>query len=244
MIMNYFELQCKAYIKKDFSFRDSFHIISKFISFSLAKEEKFLQEHYKNQYKTYSFSSFIECQKNKPPKHIQEGMLLCFRLRTIDKELFSLLPKLLEQNTNNPFFSVVATQQKIRQPFFISELYTLTPTVITLTDKKFWSFQNSGDVLQLQRLLHENLEKKYKQFYGDIKPMHNFIQLFEIKNKTPQFLSMQKEAKTIKLLGNKFRIIPHEDEISQKLAFLALGVGLGEKNTLGGGFLLAKGLKL
>ena len=242
--MHFFELQCKAYIKKDFHFKDSFNIISKFISFSLAKEERFLQEHYKNQYKTYSFSSFVECEKNKPPKKIKEGSLLCFTLRTINENLASSLPRLLEQNTNNLFFSVVAIKKKIIKQFFVTELYTLTPTVITLTDGKFWSLQNSGDILLLQRLLHENLEKKYKQFYGDITPMQNFIQLLEIKNKTPQFLSMQKEDRTIKLLGNKFRIIPHEDEVSQKLAFLALGVGLGEKNTLGGGFCIAKGLRL
>ncbi|NPA65941.1 MAG: CRISPR-associated protein Cas6, partial [Epsilonproteobacteria bacterium] len=235
--MQIFELKCKAYIKKDFSFFESFWIVSKFISFSLAKETQFLQEHNKNRFKTYSFSSFVECEKNKPPKEIKEGTLLCFKIRTIDKKLAFLLPKLLEQNTNNQFFSVVTTSLKTIKPFYITELYTLTPTVISIENEGFWSLKN-GDIIFLQKRLHENLVKKYEQFYSDITPTQNFIQLLELKNKTPQFLSIKKQNQTIKLLGNKFRIVPHEDEISQKLAFLALGVGLGEKNTLGGGFVV------
>ena len=240
--MHYFELRCKAYIKQNFDFKESFWIISKFISFSLAKEKRFLQEHNKNRFKTYSFSSFVACEKNKPPKKIEEGTLLCFRIRTIDKELAFLLPKLLEQNTNNQFFSVVAIQKKEIKPFFITELYTLTPTVISIENEGFWSLQN-GDITLLQRRLHENSVKKYEQFYGDIAPMQNFIQLLELKNKTPQFITLKKDAKIIKLLGNKFRIVPNEDEVSQKLAFLALGVGLGEKNSLGGGFCISKGMR-
>ncbi len=42
--------------------------------------------------------------------------------------------------------------------------------------------------------------------------------------------------KEVRLFGNKFKIIPNEDEVSQKLAFVALGAGLGEKNSFGGGF--------
>lgn len=44
-------------------------------------------------------------------------------------------------------------------------------------------------------------------------------------------------------MGNKFRIVPNEDEISQKLAFLSLGVGLGEKISYGAGFCVSKGMK-
>lgn len=42
------------------------------------------------------------------------------------------------------------------------------------------------------------------------------------------------------IIGNKFRIVPTKDEISQKLAFLSLGVGLGEKSSYGGGFAIWK----
>jgi len=38
-------------------------------------------------------------------------------------------------------------------------------------------------------------------------------------------------------------ISPNSDEISQKLAFLALGTGLGEKNSFSRGFLVIKKIK-
>ena len=42
--------------------------------------------------------------------------------------------------------------------------------------------------------------------------------------------------KNINLLGNKFEIEVKEDPISQNLAYLALSIGLLEKNALGFGF--------
>jgi CRISPR-associated endoribonuclease Cas6 len=93
-------------------------------------------------------------------------------------------------------------------------------------------------------LLHNNAKKKFQSFFGqelDIK--QNFIQLIEIKNKTPQSIIINKDGKEIRFFGNKLRIIPNEDEVSQKLAFTALACGLGEKNAFGGGFVLVKGIK-
>ncbi len=38
--MQYFELRCTAYIKEDISFKESFEIISKYISFAMAQNER------------------------------------------------------------------------------------------------------------------------------------------------------------------------------------------------------------
>jgi CRISPR-associated endoribonuclease Cas6 len=64
----------------------------------------------------------------------------------------------------------------------------------------------------------------------------NFIQLIELKNRVPQNITITKDGKKIRFFGNKLRIIPNEDNVSQKLAFTALGCGLGEKNSYCGGF--------
>jgi len=50
----------------------------------------------------------------------------------------------------------------------------------------------------------------------------------------------EQNERKITFFGNKFRIAPNEDDISQKLAFVALACGLGEKNSYGGGFCLGK----
>jgi CRISPR-associated endoribonuclease Cas6 len=109
----------------------------------------------------------------------------------------------------------------------------------------FWSLEKSGDIIELQNQLQENLLKKYEEFFGEkLEANQNFIQLLEVKNHKPQsiyFTTTKNELqKKVRLIGNKFRIVPNEDEISQKLAFLSLGVGLGEKSSYGGGFMIWK----
>ena len=103
-----------------------------------------------------------------------------------------------------------------------------------------------GDILKLQKQLQDNLLKKYENFYNEkLKPTQNFIQLLEIKNQKPQsiyFMKKINDGKSIRvrLFGNKFKIVPNEDETSQKLAFVALSCGLGEKQSYGGGFVLSR----
>lgn len=109
----------------------------------------------------------------------------------------------------------------------------------------FWSLEKSGNIIELQNQLQENLLKKYEEFFGKkLEVNQNFIQLLEVKNQKPQsiyFTTTKNEIqKRVRLIGNKFRIVPTEDEISQKLAFLSLGVGLGEKISYGGGFMIWK----
>ena len=66
-----------------------------------------------------------------------------------------------------------------------------------------------------------------------------------MKNQKPQSIYFKtinnKKEKIVRLIGNKLKIIPNKDETSQKLAFLSLAVGLGEKSGLGGGFCFGRG---
>jgi CRISPR-associated endoribonuclease Cas6 len=86
--------------------------------------------------------------------------------------------------------------------------------------------------------LQDNLLRKYEMIYNEkLNPENNFIEYFQIKNNKPQTLFF----KSIKFFGWKLYIIPRNDEISQKLAFIALGSGLGHKNSsVGGGFMKYK----
>ena len=98
----------------------------------------------------------------------------------------------------------------------------------------------------LQNQLQKNLEKKLKLFYPeDMEATSNFIDKIEIKNVKPQSIYFKtirnQKEKLVRLIGNKFKIIPKKDDLSQKLAFLSLGVGLGEKSSFGGGFCLGRG---
>ena len=232
--MQYFELTCTAYIKKDISFKESFETISKYISFAMAQDEELKSLHEKKYFKYYVFGGFLPLERDKVYK---QGNNYRFAIRSLDEYLIDTLSKKLRENINNPKLLVVETHKQSIKQFFISELYTATPTIVTTDNGLFWTMEKDGDILRLQKQLHDNLEKKYKAFYGEeIRAEQNFIQLIEIKNKVPQNIEITKNGKRLRFFGNKFRIIPHEDEVSQKLAFMALGSGLGEKNSFGGGF--------
>ena len=57
--------------------------------------------------------------------------------------------------------------------FFINELYSVTPVVMSLKKENknshqlFWSLEKSGDIIELQNQLQDNLLKKYEEFFGE-----------------------------------------------------------------------------
>jgi CRISPR-associated endoribonuclease Cas6 len=237
--MQYFELKCTAYIKEDIPFKESFEIISKYISFSMAQNERLKTIHEINTFKYYTFGSFYPVEKDKVYK---KGNSYTFTIRTVDADFAKVLEEELRKNINNPNFLIVQVHKRSIKEFFVSELYSVTPVIVTIDKGLYWTPESDGDIIKLQRQLHDNLEKKYQEFYKEkLTPLQNFIQLIEIKNRKPQTIQITKDGKKIRFFGNKFRIVPHEDEVSQKLAFMALGSGLGEKNSFGGGFCLGKG---
>lgn len=249
--MKIFELKCIAWLKQDVSFEDSFDSISKFINYSICQKDEYRQKHNQNIFNNYCFGGFFPIEKEKLYK---KGLTYHFTLRTIDEKFAMEVGNLFRTNINNPLFQIVQVERRDIKEFFISELYSVTPVVMSLkkenenTHQLFWTLDKSGNIIELQNQLQDNLLKKYEEFLGEkLKPTQNFIQLLEVKNHKPQsiyFTTTKNELqKKVRLLGNKFRIVPNEDEISQKLAFLSLGVGLGEKVSYGGGFMIGKGMR-
>ena len=80
-----------------------------------------------------------------------------------------------------------------------------------------------------------NIQKKYKNIY-DTPVDVDFIKSIKKTNRNP----IKIPYKNINMLGNKFEIEVKEDPMSQNLAYLALSVGILEKNSLGFGFCMAK----
>lgn len=239
--MKYFELKCTAYLKNDITFKESFETLSKYISYSMAQVEDLKKLHAKKGFKHYCFGGLFPIEAEKVYK---KGNSYSFSIRSIDEQMIDSLSTELRKNIENPNLLIVETTKRVQKQFFVSELYSVTPVVVTGKNGFHWTMEKDGDILKLQKQLHDNLEKKYNDFYGEkLEGAQNFIQLLEIKNRVPQTIQITKNAKKIRFFGNKFKIIPNEDEVSQKLAFVALGAGLGEKNSFGGGFCLGKGLR-
>jgi len=240
--LRYFELTCKAYLKKDIHFQDSFEAIRKYIKFCLSKDDKFAKIFEKNSFRHYCFDNFSNAEKDGIYKKDKTYRL---RLRSFDEKLISFLSKSLRENINNPNFLILSTSQQEIKQRFIYELNSITPVIITTENSLYWTYEKDGDIVKFQKQLQDNLEKKYKSFFDtSLNHSQNFIQLLEFKNKKPQTINFVKQNKKLKFFGNKIKITINEDEISQKLAFTALTCGLGEKNSFGGGFCVSGGKKI
>ena len=244
--MKIFELKCKAYLKTNIELKSSFDVLSKYLNYSIYQNEI-----YKNKdtsIKNYCFGNFYPTESDKIYK---KNNVYEFVIRSIDEEFIDELEKALIQNMNNSFLIVLSAVKKEIDQFFIRELYSATPVIVS--QKKddtgrqlYWSLDYNGDMEILQNQLQKNLEKKLKLFYpDDMDVSNNFIDEIEIKNIKPQSIYFKtiknQKEKLVRLIGNKFKIVPKKDDLSQKLAFLSLGVGLGEKSSFGGGFCLGRG---
>ena len=241
--MKYFELNCTVFLKNDIEFKKSFNVVTKYINFSMLNNKKLKELHAQKSFKHYSFGNFYPIEKEQVYK---KGKSYQFIMRSLSEDFIDALSIELRKNIDNASFIVVQTHKKAVKQFFISELYSLTPIIVSTEKNIFWTKED--DLMFLYKQLQDNLEKKYFEFYEEkLEPIQNFIQLLELKNHRLQTIEIDKtykNGKKVKFFGNKFRIVPNEDEVSQKLAFLALSCGLGEKNSYGGGFLIGKGLRL
>jgi len=188
--MKIFELKCITWLKQDVSFEDSFDSISKFINYSICQKDEYRQKHNENVFNNYCFGSFFPIEKDKLYK---KGNTYYFTLRTIDEKFAKELVNLLRANINNPFLQIVQVERRDIKQFFINELYSVTPVVMSLKKENenshqlFWTLEKSGDIIELQNQLQDNLLKKYEEFFGGkLNPTQNFIQLLEVKNHKPQ----------------------------------------------------------
>ena len=244
--MKIFELKCKAYLKTNIELKSSFDVLSKYLNYSIYQNEI-----YKNKdtsIKNYCFGNFYPTESDKIYK---KNNVYEFVIRSIDEQFIDELEKAIILNMNNSFLIVLSAVKKEIDQFFIRELYSATPVIVS--QKKddtgrqlYWSLDYNGDMEILQNQLQKNLEKKLKLFYpDDMDVSNNFIDKIEIKNLKPQSIYFKtirnQKEKLVRLIGNKFKIVPKKDDLSQKLAFLSLGVGLGEKSSFGGGFCLGRG---
>jgi CRISPR-associated endoribonuclease Cas6 len=224
--LKYYELKISTQLKAPIHFQKSPEAISKLIATALINSG--YKEHSSKKIKNYVFSNLGRANKN--GLYEKEGS---FYFRSFDKNLAMMAAKSLMFYEDN-IFKIKSIENKSINFEPIEVLYSQSPVFVVTKSKDFWTINRSGDIGELLELLQNNLVKKYKDITGEeLKPSHNFIQALQIKNEKPFTLMY----KGVKFFGNKFYLEIREDEISQKLAFTALGAGLGVKNSsVGGGF--------
>ena len=226
-----YELKVNLNLKVPIHFQKSLESLSKLLA-SAIMNTSFKDLHLRRGgFKHYVFSNLEEISLNKTYR-IGENS---FSVRTPNKELAGVISQAL-LGYEDSFFYIKSIQLKEVHVHYISSLLTLNPCVMSFTHEgrvRNWILYEDGDILFLQNALHNNLVKKYEDFFGQkLETKENFIEFFELKNRKPIVM----HYKGGKIFGNKCYIVPKSDEASQKLAFMALADGLGEKNSLGFGF--------
>lgn len=224
--MKVYEINVKLYLVKNIMMKDISELLAKIIDNTLGKNKKFLAFHNKNCYKNYSFNSLYPLEQDKIYKADQ---IYNFQIRTLDLELAEfLLEELVKTFTDD--VKVLKTDIKIMKNYHLEKIYSITPLIIK-DDKGYW--KNNISIEEYERRLKSNLFKKYKDLSGE--QIEEDIPIFtaiEFKNRKPVAF----DYKDIRLLGDKISLIIADDELSQKIAYMALGTGLGEMSARGAGF--------
>jgi len=225
--MEYYEITLTVQLTQDIVFDCAGEKVGQEISRAMLNDSELIELHGREGFKYYSFNSFYPIEKDGVYK---VGRVYILKIRSLSESFIKKIRLALQKNENS-YFKVLSIQSRTVKHNLITNLYTLTPVVVTMEGGKYWV--KNDDLMYLQERLQANLEKKYNGFFGDEfdkSDKFSFIQRIEILNRKP----MAVKYKNIKFIGNKFKVWVNEDEKSQKLALIAMACGLGEKNTIVG----------
>lgn len=230
--MKFIEIVVTILLKRDIFFADSGYIIGKNINRLMLLNKDLKEIHPKKQFKNYVFDNFYPLEKD---KHYKSGKLYVFKIRGIDYNFMKKIHNCLSIFKSNDFEIVSASFNEIDKKL-IKELYTVNPVIITV-DNKPWL--QKDDIELFKERIEVNLEKKFMYTFGEeLNLKDKFITEINFKNRTPMYFNYKNG---IRLLGNKVSLRIQDNEEAQKAAFLALAVGIGEKNSsLGAGFCSGK----
>lgn len=224
--MKVYNLDIKVYLLNDIYLNKMQQSIASVIDLTLSQSQKYIDFHNSIGYKFYCFNGLYPMEKNGVYK---EDNIYTFQLRTIDKDLCEYLIRELRDITTNDI-KVLKCDLKIISKKHIDKIFSITPLIIK-DDKGYWREHMS--LKEFEERIKINLIKKYNKFTGEkIDENFEFYTAMEFKNRKP----ISVDYKNIKLLGDKLQLTIADDKLSQKIAYMALGTGLGENNSRGLGF--------
>ncbi len=226
--MRIFNLKVKVVLKQDLKNEETYEKISNLISYAMLKDETLKTIHEKNTYKNYVFCSLYPVQKDGIYK---QNQIYSFDLRGLE---FTKIMKLKQVMTGfeDNYFKIIQINLQNHEQIKINKLVTLTPAIIT-TPKGDYDIKDDMDLVK-NRIL-ANMQKKYKNIYSTEVNI-DFIKDIKKTNRKP----IKIPYKNINMLGNKFEIEVKDDPMSQNLAYLAVSIGILEKNSIGFGFCMAR----
>ncbi len=200
--------------------------ISSVIDLALSQSQKYIDFHNSIGYKFYCFNGLYPLEQDEIYK---QDNIYTFQLRTIDIELAKYLMNKIKNIVTNDI-KVLKCDLKIISKKHIEKIFSITPLIIK-DDKGYWREHMS--LKEFEERIKINLIKKYNKFTGEkIDENFEFYTAIEFKNRKP----ISVDYKNIKLLGDKLQLTVADDEVSQRIAYMTLGTGIGENNGRGMGF--------
>ena len=225
--MKYYNVKVKIILKEPLQDIETYEKISNLISQAMLKDESLKEIHEKNMYKNYVCCNLYPIEKDAKYKR---NKIYSFDVRGIEFEKMIKIKQVLN-NLENKYFKVIKINFQTSEQRKITKLITLTPAIIT-TEKG--DFEIKNNLVFVKKRILSNIEKTYQNNYKT-KIEINFVKELKKTNEKP----FKIPYKNIHMLGNKFEIYVEEDQLSQQLAYLALSIGILEKNSLGFGFCIA-----
>ncbi|AWZ48415.1 CRISPR-associated endoribonuclease Cas6 [Clostridiaceae bacterium 14S0207] len=220
-----YEIPVKCYLLKNIKENEQHTKIAELIDKTLCRDPKYLQFHKSREFKNYNFNFLYPLEK----EEYKEGKIYTFIFRTIDKELMEYIKKYLV-NEYTEFIKVLTLEIRIIPKRLIEKIYSITP-IIVKTENGYW--RKNLSLEEFEERIKINLVKKYNDYF-ETKINEKFLLYDNIAfhNKKP----ISVPYKNIHLLGDKLTLHISNDEISQELAYFALGSGLCEANSRGFGY--------
>lgn len=225
--MLYYELVITILLQTNIEAEKGYEYLARLISSAMLNDVQLKELHGQKSFKGYSFSNLYP---REPDKIYRQGRAYIFHIRSFELDLLLKLKYLLMQGK----VGIIAAEVKNFAYRPISQLKSLTPVVATV-DNRSWTKEN-GLKLLMERA-HINCLKKYRAFIAELdEPQENFIESIRLINEKP----IKIPYKANSFLGHKLIIGVKSDPVSQKLAFVALGAGLLEKNAIGMGYCICE----
>lgn len=226
--MEVFEIALKVFLLKDIDKAEIQEKITSFLDGTLSEDKEMLLLHNDNKrYKLYSYGGLQPVERG---GIYHAEMIYSITIRTVESTLakffFTFLPKY-----QTDYMKGLVTDIRIIRRQRLERIYTLTPLVIK-NEEGYWRDCLSFE--EYEQRIKINLIKKYRQFSEqNITDDFIFYTAIQTDNRKP----ISVNYKNIKLLGDKLTLYIADDEISQEMAYFALGAGLGEMQSRGFGFI-------
>lgn len=222
-----YEYKSRIRFQQNLSYEKVTEKITYFVDSILGKEEKYLEFHKSTDYKGYVFDLPYPIERDGIYK---KDKIYTVRLRTVKQDLAEYFSWKLPFHQIEEFRGVGGELRIIPQKP-LEQIYSVTPVLIKNNDG-YW--KGNLKLSEFEERLKANLIKKYRYFTEEVLD-ENFMlyDFIEFRNKKP----IKIPYKGINLLGDKVSFHVASNADAQKLAYLALGVGIGENNSRGLGFM-------